>query len=225
MPLSFPCPPEMLPRTSGPSLSIEVFISSSRPSARWSTPLSQIIALYMGLKAATLSSLGNCLKCLWNGSASFSVRFRKQCRLNPYLPVSTGSFTRFIYTHNHKHFCWNQQATVARLGPFPFTGQQLWYTIKGSLEGICPPSGHHIVSPNSRNTHLLPSPCSCVLKQTLILGLHSRRSLTEAWLTSDSKYGAKMSLINGSVICSSQATAKTFNFSLLFCRSPLGWNV
>lgn len=40
------------------------------------------------------------------------------------------------------------------------------------------------------------SPCPSVLEQTLILGLHSRRSLAEVWLTSDSKYGAKMSLIN-----------------------------
>ena len=40
------------------------------------------------------------------------------------------------------------------------------------------------------------SPCPSVLEQTLILGLHSRRSLAEVWLTSDSKYGARMSLIN-----------------------------
>lgn len=58
--------------------------------------------------------------------------------------------------------------------------------------------GHQatIFSAHSVTIHLLSSPRPSVLKQTLILGLHSRRSLAEVWLTSDSKHGAKMSLIN-----------------------------
>ena len=157
--------------------------------------------------------------------------FCKQCGLNQHLQRSSGSLYKAIWftdVQNNKHSCWNQ-ATEGHLRPFLLTDQQLWCPIKGSFEGICPPLGYHIVFLHSTTTQLLSFPCPSVLKQTLILGLHSRLSLTEAWLTSDSKYGAKMSMINilerMSLICWSQTRAKTFNFPLLLSRSLLGWNL
>lgn len=133
--------------------------------------------------------------------SELNVMFCKQCGLYQHLRISSGSFYEviwFTYAQNNTHSCWNQ-ATEAHLGPFLLTLVLLYWlccTIKGSFAGICPSLGHHIVFPHSTTTHLLSFPCASVLRQTLIRGLHSRHSLTEAWLTSDSKYGAKMSLIN-----------------------------